>query len=113
MTAYRLVARVGDGGREWTDQLIEDLGEATKLAWRRDREREKQETGPSMGAIGEIILTAAVTAVADDAFKALLHESKAVLDEARTRWSEPPSATIEVEPVREDEETAGDVGTES
>ncbi|MEZ0114930.1 hypothetical protein ABH920_008965 [Catenulispora sp. EB89] len=112
MTAYRLVARVGDGGLEWTDQLLEDLGAATGLPWRRDREREKRETGPSMGAVGEIILTAAVTAVADDAFKALLEQCRTVLDVARKRWHEPPAATLDVESTGEDEAAAGDVGTE-
>jgi len=53
-----------------------------------------------------------VTAVADDAFKALLEKCGTVLDVARKRWHTPPAATLDVESTGEDEQAAGDVGTE-
>jgi hypothetical protein len=99
MMEYRLVARVQEAGLNWPDELLDALDSDTGLAWARDRAREKRETGPAQGGLGEIILSAAVGAVADSAFKALLEQAQEALDRIRKRHLNPPAATVELEPV--------------
>lgn len=97
---HTLVVRVGGTGLDWDEELIELLGEATSLQWKRDREREDRETGPAQG-LGEIILTAAVTAavdrVADTALNALLNQARQVIQKWRGRRIDPPPVSLEAE----------------
>jgi hypothetical protein len=95
-----LVVRVGGTGLDWDDELIELLGEATSLQWKRDREREDRETGPAQG-LAEIILTAAVTAavdrVADAVLSALLNQARQAIEKWRGRRIGPPPVSVEAE----------------
>lgn len=118
--AQRIVARVGDDELGLSDELIGVLNTATGLDWKRDQEREVRETGKTQGGVSEIILTAAVGAVAEDVFKALLAKAREAVDVLREQWHRPPPATVEAEPEGDaatrpepDGEAAPDPGSEA
>ena len=107
MAGYRLVARVGDAGLDWSDELVDALNAATGLELKRDHAREERETGPSQGGLNEVILDAVVAEVAHIAIEALRERVRAVLDEFRKRRLDPPEAAVEIEPVDEDDPGEG------
>jgi hypothetical protein len=97
--AYRLVVRTEAAGREWPDDLVLELDKGTDTMWVRDPAREDREAGDRQGGVTEIILTAAVTAIADDAFEALTHQVHVVLDRLRKNRYNPPEVSVVVEEI--------------